>query len=286
MKNLTWICAVAGLLSVPARADADRDIVSVNGTVIRQSEVMDRLWKRFGSATLDEMVDELLLRQTVQAQGLKADDAEVARRFNRVKEQFSNPALFENQLKRDGSSEEKLRADIADQIRLRRLIVSTQKLSVTDEESRKAFQEQRAKFAAPATVHLHQSIVKTEAEANEAVAKLKDGADFAALARAKSLAPTGKYGGDYGFVPREMLPEEIGDIVFAMKDSEVRTVASPQGYFVLKVSGTRPAKPAQYESVKEDLRDLLMEQKMKAVLPGYLQQLRRKADIKPLGTTE
>jgi foldase protein PrsA len=286
MKNLAWICALAGLLSAPAWAEADRDIVSVNGTVIRQSEVMDRLWKRFGPATLDEMVDELLLRQTVQAQGLKADEAEVDRRFNRVKDQFNNPALFENQLKRDGSSKEKLRADIADQIRLRRLIVSTQKLSVTDEELRKAFREQRAKLASPATVHLHQIFVKTEAEAKDVTAKLKDGADFAALARARSLAPTGKYGGDYGFVPREMLPDEIGGIVFAMKDGEIRTVASPQGYFVLKVSGAKPAKPAQYESVKEDLRDLLLEQKMKAVLPGYLQQLRRKADIKPLGTAE
>jgi len=286
MKNFAWIFAVAGLLSVPAAADADRDIVSVNGTVIRQSEVMDRLWKRFGPATLDEMVDELILRQTVQTQGIKADEAEVTKRFNRVKEQFNNPALFENQLKRDGSSEDKLRADIADQIRLRKLIVSTQKLSVTDEESRKAFQEQRAKLATPATVHLHQIFVKTEAEAKEVAAKLKDGADFAALARARSLAPTGKFGGDYGFVPRAMLPEEIGDIVFAMKDGETRTVASPQGYFVLKVSGTRPAKPAQYESVKEDLRDLLLEQKMKAVLPGYLQELRRKADIKPLGSNE
>ncbi len=283
MKNLAWICAVAGLLSVPAWAEADRDIVSVNGTVIRQSEVMDRLWKRFGPATLDEMVDELLLRQTVQTQGIKADGTEIEKRFGRVKEQFNNPALFENQLKRDGSSEGKLRADIADQIRLRKLIVSTHKLSVTDEESRKAFQEQRAKLAAPATVHLHQIFVKTEAEAKDVAAKLKDGADFAALARARSLAPTGQYGGDYGFVPRAMLPEEIGAIVFAMKDGEIRTVSSPQGYFVLKVSGTKPAQPAQYQSVKEDLRDLLLEQKMKAVLPDYLQELRHKADIKPLG---
>jgi foldase protein PrsA len=286
MENLTWIFAVAGLLSVPARADADRDIVSVNGTVIRQSEVMDRLWKHYGPATLDEMVDELLLRQTVQAQGIKADDAEVERRFKRVKDQFNNPALFENQLKRDGSSQEKLRADIADQIRLRKLIVSTHKLSVTDEELRKTFQEQRAKLATPAAVHLHQIFVKTADEAKDVSAKLKDGADFAALARARSLAPTGKYGGDYGFVPREMLPDEIGDIVFAMKDGDIRTVSSPQGYFVLKVSGIKPAKPAQFESVKEDLRDVILEQKMKTVLPPYLQELRRKAEIKPLGATE
>ena len=281
MQNIFSLC-----VAVPAAADADRDIVSVNGTTIRQSEVMERLWKRYGPDTLEEMVNDILLRQAVQAAGLKAGAAEVEKIFNRFKEQFNNPALFDNQLKRDGSSEEKFRADIADKIRLRKLITSTQKLAVTDEELRKTFQEQRAKLASPATVHLHQIFVKTADEAKEITAKLQDGADFAALARAKSLAPTGKYGGDYGFVPREMLPDEIGEFVFSMKDGELRTFPSPQGFFVLKVSGTKPAKPAQFDAVKDDLRDLLLEQKMKAVLPGYLQELRRKSEIKPLGNAE
>ena len=286
MKKLCLFCAAAGLLAAPARAQGDRDIVSVNGTVIRQSEVMDRLWKRFGPPTLDELIDELLLRQAARAAGLKADEGEVERRLKRIKEQFDNPALFENQLKRDGSSEEKLKADLSEQIVLRKLIVSAHKLAVSDAELRKAFEEKRAKLAHPATVHLHQIFVKTDAEAKDVVAKLKEGADFSALARARSLAPTGRYGGDYGFVPREMLPDEIGGIVFSMKDGDVRTVASAQGVFVLKVSGRKPARPAQFEEVKDDLRDALLQGKMKSVLPEYLLGLRRKAEIKPLGSGE
>ncbi|MBI5238915.1 MAG: peptidyl-prolyl cis-trans isomerase [Elusimicrobia bacterium] len=286
MKNLLLLCTAAGLLAAPARAEGDRDIVSVNGTTIRQSEVMDRLWKRFGPGTLDEMIDELLLRQASRSAGLKPDEGEVERRFKKLKAQFDNPALFENQLKRDGSSEEKLKAELAEQIVLRKLIVSAHKLSVADEELRKTFQDKREKLASPETAHLHQIFVKTEAEAKEVVAKLKDGADFAALARAKSLAPTGQYGGDYGFVPRDMLPDEIGKIVFSMKDGEVRVVSSAQGFFVLKVSGRKPSRPARFEEVKDDLRDVLLQQKMKAVLPDYLQELRRKAEIKPLGGKE
>jgi parvulin-like peptidyl-prolyl isomerase len=286
MKTLFLSCAAAVLLSIPVRAEGDRDIVSVNGAVIRQSEVMERLWKRFGPPTLEEMIDELLLRQAARSAGIKADETEVERRLKRIKEQFDNPALFENQLKRDGSSEEKLRADLEEQIVLRKLIVSAHKLAVPDAELRKAFQEKREKLASPATVHLHQIFVKTEAEAKDVVAKLKEGADFSALARARSLAPTGRYGGDYGFVPREMLPEEIGEIVFSMKDGELRAVPSAQGFFVLKVSGRKPSRPAKFEEVKDDLRDVLLQGKMKAVLPEYLQGLRRKAEIKPLGSGE
>jgi len=285
MKHIALLCAAAGLLAVPARAEGDRDVVSVNGTLIRQSEVMDRLWKRYGPATLDEMVDEILLRQAAQARGLKADDAEVDKRLARVKEQFSDPVLFENQLKQSGGSVAKLRADIADQVLMRRLIVSAHKISIPDEELKKAFQDQREKLAAPPAVHLRHILVKAEAEAEEIAKQVKAGSDFKDLARRRSLAPTGKLtGGDYGFVSRGMLPEEIDRIAFAMKTGEVRVVPSPKGFHILQVAAKRPAQPAQYEKAKEDLRDMLLEEKMKSVLPGYLQELRRKADIKPLGS--
>ncbi|MDD5657411.1 MAG: peptidyl-prolyl cis-trans isomerase [Elusimicrobia bacterium] len=287
MKHAAWACAAAILLAGPAGAEPDREVVSVNGTVIRQAEIVDRLWKRYGPATLDEMVDEILLRQAAQAKGIKAEPAEVEQRLSRVREQFSDPAIFESQLKQSGGSVEKLKVEIADQLVLRKLIVATQKLSVSDAELRKAFQENREKLATPPAVHLRHILVKTEAEADALVAKIKGGADFKALARTSSLAPTGKLtGGDYGFVSRGMLPEEIDAIAFAMKPGELRVVASAKGRHVLQVVKTRAAQPARFETAKEDLRDMLLEEKMKSVLPAYLAQLRRQADIKPLGAPE
>jgi len=135
-------------------------------------------------------------------------------------------------------------------------------------------------------IHIADShiLVKTKPEAEEIVSKVKDGADFASLARAKSMAPTGKLnGGDYGFVSRGMLPEEIDQIAFAMKAGELRVIPSAKGFHVLRVSETRASKPAQFETVKEDLRDMILEEKMKSVLASYLQDLRAKAAIKILG---
>jgi foldase protein PrsA len=284
MRLLALFCVAAALLAGPARAEEDREIVSVNGTMIRQSEVMDRLWKRYGPATLDEMVDEILLRQAAQSKGLKPDEAEVDKRISRLKAQFSDPALFENQLQQSGSSLAKLRAEIADQFLIRKLIVSTQKVVVTEDELKKVFQEQRQKLGTPPSVHLRHLLVKTKAEADEVMAKIKAGTDFGTLARERSLAPTGKLnGGDYGFVTRGMLPDEIEQIAFSMKTGELRAVPSPKGFHVLQITGKKPAQPAQYEKVKDDLHDLVLEQKMKSVLPRYLQELRGKADIKPLG---
>ena len=284
MNRLILLLAAAGLLAAPVRAQGDRDVVSVNGTVIRQSEVMERLWKEYGPATLDDMVNEILMRQAAKAQGIKADDAEVDKRLARLRAQFTDAAMFENQLKQNGTTVEKLRAHIADEVVMRKLIVSTQRVTVKEDELKKAFQQQREKLVTPPAVHLRHILVRTEAEANEIIQKVKGGADFMALARERSLAPTGKLnGGDYGFVSRGMLPDEIDRIAFAMKAGELRSLSSAQGFHILQVVEKRPAKPAQYEAVKEDLRDILLAEKMKSVLPGYLQGLRSKADIKPLG---
>lgn len=284
MKTIALICAAAGLLSVPAGAEGDRDIVSVNGTVIRQSEVMERLWKRYGPETLEEMVNELLLRQTAQARGLKVESPEVDKQIERFKRQFSDPAMIEEQLKKSGSSLEKLKSELQDQLLIRRLLVADLKVSVKDDELHKVFQERREKLATPPSVHLRLIALKTKAEADEVLAKLKEGADFAALARARSLASTGKMtGGDYGFVTKGMLPEATEKVAFAMKAGELRMIPMPNSFNIIQVLEKRPARSAKFDEVKEDLRDMLVESKIKALLPGYLDGLRRKAEIKPMG---
>ncbi|MCX5796250.1 MAG: peptidyl-prolyl cis-trans isomerase [Elusimicrobia bacterium] len=287
MNIFSLLCVAAGLLAAPARAAADRDIVSVNGTVIRQSEVMERLWKRYGPETLEEMVNEVLLRQAAQAQGLKVEAPEVDKQVDRFKKQFSDPAMIEEQLQKSGSSLEKLKAQLLDQLLIRKLLMSALKVSVKDAELQKVFQERREKLATPPSVHLRLIAVKTKAEADEVLAKLKDGADFAALARARSMASTGKLtGGDYGFVTKGMLPETTEKVAFAMKAGELQMIPMPNSFNIIQVLEKRPAQPAKFDAVKEDLRDLLLESKIKSLLPGYIDDLRRKAEIKPIGTAE
>lgn len=267
-----------------AFAQADKEIVRVNGTPIRQAEVVERLWQRYGPATLDEMVDEMLLRQAAKAAGVKAEPSEVERRVTRIKEQFGDPALFQSQLEQAGSSVEKLKADIADQVSIGNLVISARKITLSDAELRKAFEARKAKLAAPPAVHLRHILVASPKEADEIIDRVKGGADFTKLARERSLAPTGKLkGGDYGFVTKGLLPAEIDEIAFAMKTGELRAVRSPKGVHILQALERRASKPADFSKIKNDLRDLVLSERIKDALPSYLQELRQKADIKPQG---
>lgn len=280
---ISAILTAAVLAAGPASAE-DRQVVKVNGTPIRQSEVMERLWKRFGPATLEEMVDELLLRQEAVEQKVEADAAVVDRKLARIKAQFEEPGSFERQLKENDTTLEKVRAEIAEQVRLEELLKRKVGVTVKDQELKQAFDKNKEKLGAPPAVHLRHILVKTEAEAKDIVAQAKAGKAFTDLARERSLAPTGKLkGGDYGFVSRGVLPREIDEVAFAMKSNELRIISSPRGFHILQALEKRAPKAATFSEVKEDLREMLLTEKMKAVLPGFLQELRRKAKIEPQG---
>ncbi len=273
-------------LILAARAAAapiggDQVLVRVNSVPIRRSEVVERLLKRYGAQAVDEMIDETLLRQAAKKDALSADESEVGRRLRKLQGQFGSRELFISQLEQAGSSIAQVKEDLSDEIVRERLVVKARGLSVANDELRKAFDENKDKLGSPEAVHLRHILVGTDAEASGVVAQIKAGADFKALASAKSLAASGKAaGGDYGFVARGMLPPEIDDIAFSMKTDEIRVVPGPRGRHILQILERRPAKAASFSEVKDDLRDMLLAEKIKKAAPDYLAELRRQADIK------
>jgi foldase protein PrsA len=269
------------LLLAGRAAAADRELVRVNGTPIRESEVVERLLKRYGQQTVDEMIDDLLVRQAAKERGVKSDDAEVERRIEKLEAQVGDRSVLIGKLEQAGSSLSRLKEEFADQIVLQRLVVKAAGLSVDEAEVKKAFDEHKDKLGRPESVHLRHIVVATKAEADDIADKIKAGADFGKLAQEKSLVASGKTaGGDDGFVARGMLPAEIEDVAFSLKPGEVRVISSAHGHNVIQALEQRPAKPAVFAEVRDDLRQALLDDKFKKALPQFLSDLRRKADIK------
>ncbi|MDE2236970.1 MAG: peptidyl-prolyl cis-trans isomerase, partial [Elusimicrobia bacterium] len=183
-----------------------------------------------------------------------------------------------------GTTVEALKAELRAQLVREKLIASAEGLSIGDQEIRQAFARDKDELGRPEAVHLRHILVDTKAQAQAVVSAVKGGADFRALARERSKAPTGKLnGGDYGFVARGMLPPDIEAIAFSMKPGELRVVPTEKGYHVLQVLARRAAAPAVYAKVKDELGEMLLQRKIKAVLPAYLRELRAKAEIKTPG---
>lgn len=84
-------------------------------------------------------------------------------------------------------------------------------------------------------IRVRQIVVKTEQEARDILAQLRNGADFTELARMRSIDPSAAAGGDLGyFGPGDMLPE-FERAAMALQVGEVSGVIKTDlGYHVIK----------------------------------------------------
>ena len=93
------------------------------------------------------------------------------------------------------------------------------------------------------------------AKANELLAKLRGGADFAALAKADSQDPgSAAQGGDLGYFTRDTMTKAFADAAFALKVGELSApVATEFGVHLIKLTGIKGGAVAPFEQVRAQI---------------------------------
>lgn len=78
-------------------------------------------------------------------------------------------------------------------------------------------------------------LVKTQTEAKAVQDRLAKGETFAAIAKAISLCPSGKKGGDLGVFGRNMMVKEFETAAFALQKGQTSGPVKTQfGYHIIK----------------------------------------------------
>jgi len=103
-------------------------------------------------------------------------------------------------------------------------------------------------------------MVPTQKEAEDLIAELKDGADFATLAKRASKDVTAPTGGDVGFAARFNLNPEVGAVLFALDVGQItpHPVRAMGSWFVLKVEERRRQETPNFHSVREAIQNTLV----------------------------
>ena len=87
----------------------------------------------------------------------------------------------------------------------------------------------------PNKVHCAHILVKTEAEVNTVLERLKKGEKFANIARGLSLCPSKKEGGDLGTFSRGKMVKEFEKTAFELKKGQISPVVKTKfGYHIIK----------------------------------------------------
>jgi len=117
-------------------------------------------------------------------------------------------------------------------------------------------------------------------KAKELLKQLRDGADFAKLAKEYSSGPSAPRGGDLDYFSRGMMAPEFEAAAFSTKPGGISDVVKTDfGYHIIKVEDRRQEIPEDFDKEKETYREDYIEQRKWRAWSQYQKEMRDSAQI-------
>jgi peptidyl-prolyl cis-trans isomerase C len=286
--------------------------VRVNGADIKSTEV-DQLAKAMvmrgkqGAAPpapeMVEMARKNAVEQLINAEllyhaGLKLEipelDKKLEEEYQGEVKRFPNPGAYEQALKSAGMDEAGLRILLKKRYVVNNLLEKevVSKVTVTDEEISQFYERNKANFKRPESVRASHILVESKPTATPEEKKaarekaegllkqLKEGKDFAELAKAESACPSKAQGGDLNFFGKGQMVPEFEKAAFALKPGELSDVVETQfGFHIIKLTEKKPEETVPLDEVKDRIKQYITEEKSQKAVMEYVNALRKDADV-------
>jgi len=243
---------------------------------------------------LDSLIERELLYQQSQKAGIQIADQTVDDQLAAIKKRFPNETEYKTALSKMNLSEEEVKLQIKRGLSIRQLIDQqiTSKVVITDEESKAYYDKNQQTFKQPAQIKASHILIKVDAKADETQKaearkkieevqqKLKDGGDFAALAKEYSEGPSSAKGGDLGYFRRGQMVKPFEEAAMAMKPNEVSDVVETRfGYHLIKVYDNKPEQTLAYADVKDKINQRIKQEKIEKEAVQYVDGLKKDATL-------
>ena len=257
---------------------------------------------------LRSLIDNEIMLQRAEKQGLMAVDADVELKFNELKAPYTEEE-FQKQMTARGMTVADLKAQVRRDLSVQKLFNKeiTSRISIGDADVTNFYNSQKASFnLAEPQVHLATILVtpnpdpnvknlrsdkaQSEDQAKKKIdmiaARLKMGEDFAMVAQNFSEDPqTAPNGGDMGYVPESALAQaspELRRLVFSMQAGQSSPIVhTPEGYRIIKVLSKEPAGQRDLNDprVQQNIRDTLINRKDQLLRAAYYEVARNEAKV-------
>lgn len=259
--------------------DSKEAVATVNGTDITKQQLYDQLVELGGESTLQSMITTALVDQEAEKAKVTVTDEDINAEIEDLKAKFGGEAAFQAALSQSSMTVDDLKKQMPLQVKIRKILEP--KVEVTEDEIKEYYDANKASFSEEEQVRASHILVETKEEADAILKELKDGADFAELAKTKSTDTASKdNGGDLDYFTRGDMVAEFSDAAFALKVGETSgAVQSDYGYHIIKVTDHKDAKEYTLEEKKEEIRKTLVSNKVSELSTTWLQDLVANAKI-------
>ena len=281
--------------TVITEEDLDRELsvfqqrLMSEGKVLNESQLLETK-KR----VLEGLINVELLYQEAQMQGTKVSDEAINKQLGNVKSRFPNEDEFKSSLSKMNLTESLLISHIKRALIVQQFIDKkyAQNVTVSEKETRAYYDANPAAFKQPEQVKASHILVKVGPQADEpqkAAARkkieeiqqrVKNGEDFATLAKDVSEGPSGSRGGDLGYFRRGQMMKPFEEAAFALKPDKVSDIVETSfGYHLIKLSDKKPEGAIAYEEIKDKIQTYLKQKKVREQVDLYVAELRGKAKV-------
>jgi len=253
----------------------------------------DRVVAETKLSLLNRMIDNLLIEQEAKKSAIAVQDDEV---MSSIRDMLARKKMtmeaLQQSLSREGATFEAYKKDMRDsmvRMRLLRREVRS-KITVSDEEIGEYYSLHRDDYEGKDAVRLKHILLlfpknmdsnakaKLQADAMDILKRLKAGDSFDQLAARFSQGPAASSGGDVGFVEKGAMLPEVEKAAFSLdKDSISNLIESPVGFHIIKVIDRRGAGVKPIETVREEIKSKLEDEKLDKKFDSWVSELRAKS---------
>jgi peptidyl-prolyl cis-trans isomerase SurA len=240
---------------------------------------------------LERLVQDQLLAQQATELKLTVSGDEIDRAIAQIKRDYGlNDAQLRDELSKQGLTMSAYRINTKKEILKYRVlnIAVGSKINVGDSEVQ-SYYDRHMKSANVQVRASHifiaipedadnATVLEREKLARSLLARVQKGEDFAKLAREYSEdSGTRNEGGDLGFIGRDILPKPLEELLFSMREGEVRgPVRADRGFHVIKLVAKRTKEAKPFTEVQDEIRVRLRQREMERQTKIYLGELRKK----------
>jgi len=255
--------------------------------------------------TIDALIDRRLINQRAKATNTTVSDEELTTAIESTRTRMGlDPAEFRKKMELSGMTEDTLKKQLRDQILQSKLVSADvrAKTVVTEEMVRAYYDEHHAARPEKGSLYLLQMGFSWNAEkqddaatqknkedarerAEKARALVEKGQDFKEIAKKFSDLPSAVDGGDLGVLHLDDMAQATRAAIASLKPGETSKIVETSGsYQFFKVIAEEDQKSdnAAFEKAKEDIREKLYQEKLKAAFAEWVKNLRESAYIQKL----
>lgn len=226
--------------------------------------ITDQDAKNGMQALISKVVDDYLIMEYGNEQGITISEQELEATINEIKKDYPEE-VFQTMLLQRYVDFEEWKRWLKQELLIKKIVqrALADIPPVTFQETKAYYESHREEFKRPRMVELTQIVVKTRDKAKKILKLLVEGEDMSELAKAHSITPEAENGGYLGWIAKDDLEDTMDKVIFSLPIGQISTIVqTTYGYHIFKVQSKRPE---GYNSLPESMKQieakLLLEKK-------------------------